>query len=236
MSRRSTVPLQPHATLFSTTNLNSSHAAIGRTLDNKVTVNPTASGPSVNGLRTLELGSALLWLREQLLQQIGPGVLSISLSGTRTGKEQQILGISQILLVMFPFAIELALKSLWDCFHEDGTYERRHDLNILFRSLDQDAIDASGARQAQREARALWIEFQNEKKIHYAGTLDEFLSAHARDFVETRYYAQTLGEYVQIEDLAICFYCVVYPLAARDRATFSNRNCSPDLGSRMTNS
>ena len=187
-----------------------------------MTATTTAPDPSVNGLRTIELGSALLWLREQLQQQIGPGVLSISLSGTRTGKEQQILGISQILLVMFPFAIELALKSLWDCFHEGGTYERRHDLNILFQSLDKDAIDASGARQAQQEARDLWIEFQNEEKIHYAGTLDEFLTAHARDFVETRYYYQTPGEYLQIEDLATCFYCIIYPLAARDRGTFSN--------------
>lgn len=187
-----------------------------------MTLDPTASDRSVNGLRTLELGSALLWLREQLQQQLGPGVLSISLSGTRTNKEQQILGMSQILLVMFPFAIELALKSLWDCLHEGGTYERRHNLDILFQSLDQDVIDASDARQAQQEARDLWSEFQNEQKIHYTGTFDEFLSAHSRDFVETRYYTQKLGEYIQIEDLAICFYCIVYPLAARDPEMFSN--------------
>ena len=130
--------------------------------------------------------------------------------------------MSQILLVMFPFAIELALKSLWDCFHEDGTFERRHDLDILFQSLDKDAIDAPAARLAQQQARDLWIEFQNEKKIHYAGTLDEFLSTHARDFVETRYYTPRPAEYVQLEDLAICFHCIVYPLAARDPETFSN--------------
>ena len=180
------------------------------------------SRQTVNGLRTLELGSALLWLREQLQRQLPPGVHSISLSGTRTSKEQQVLGIAQILLVMFPFAIELALKSLWDCFHEDGTYERRHDLDMLFQSLDKDAIDVPAANLAQQQARDLWIEFQNEKKIHYAGTLDEFLSVHARDFVETRYYTPRLAEYIQIEDLVVCFYCIVYPLAARDHATFSN--------------
>ena len=119
------------------------------------------SRQTVNGLRTLELGSALLWLREQLQRQLPPGVHSISLSGTRTSKEQQVLGIAQILLVMFPFAIELALKSLWDCFHEDGTYERRHDLDMLFQSLDKDAIDVPAANLAQQQARDLWIEFQN---------------------------------------------------------------------------
>ena len=156
-----------------------------------MTARSAGSSPSVNGLRTLELGSALLWLREQLLQQLGPGEHSISLSGARTSEQQQVLGISQILHVMFPFAIELALKSLWDCFHEHGTYERRHDLDILFRSLDQDAIDAPAARLAQKQARELWIEFQNENRIHYTDTLDEFLSAHARDFVEVRYHTQT---------------------------------------------
>ena len=130
--------------------------------------------------------------------------------------------MSQIPIVMFPFAIELALKSLWDCFHEDETYERRHDLDILFQSLDKSAIDAPAARVAQRQARELWLEFQRENKINYDGTLDDFLSAHSRDFVTTRYYTPKPAEYVQLDDFAICFYCIVYPLAARDPATFSN--------------
>lgn len=187
-----------------------------------MTANHTASAVSVNGLRTLELGSALLWMREQLQRKLGPGVHSISLTGTRTQKEQEILGISQILLVMFPFAIELALKSLWDCFHEEGTYERRHDLDVLFQSIDRDATDVRAARLAQKQARDLWLEFQTENKLHYRGTLDEFLAAHARDFVDTRYYAQKPPEFLQLDDFAVCFYCVVYPLAAREPATFSN--------------
>ena len=187
-----------------------------------MTAKHTGSRPSVNSLRTLELGSALLWLRKQLQQQLDPGVHFISLSGARTSEEQQILGMSQILLVMFPFAIELALKSLWDCFHEPGTYGRRHELDILFQSLDQDAVDAPAAKLAQQQARDLWIEFQDEKRIHYTGTLDEFLSAHARDFVEIRYHTPRPPEYVQIEDLAICYHCIVYPLVARDPEALSN--------------
>ena len=187
-----------------------------------MTANHTASAASVNGLRTLELGSALLWLREQLQRKLGPGVHSISLTGTRTREEQEILGMSQILLVMFPFAVELALKSLWDCFHENGTYERRHDLHVLFESVDRDATDVGAARLAQKQARDLWLEFQTENRIHYRGTFDEFLAAHARDFVDTRYYARKPPEFVQLDDFAVCFYCVVYPLAAREPATFSN--------------
>lgn len=180
---------------------------------------PTAS---VNGLRTLELGSALLWLQEQLQRKLGPGEHSIALSGTRTRKEQEILGISQILQGMFPFAIELALKSLWDCFHDGGTYERRHELDILFQSIDRNATDVRAARHAQKQMQDLWLEFQTEKRIHHPGALDEFLAAHARDFVDARYYAPKPPEFLQLNDFAVCFYCVVYPLAARDPATFSN--------------
>ena len=182
----------------------------------------SASGASVNGLRTLELGSALLWLREQLQTSLGPGEHSISMTGARTRREQEILGMSQILLVMFPFAIELALKSLWDCFHQAGTYDHRHDLDVLFQTIDRDATDVGAARLAQKQARDLWQEFQSESKIDYQGTLDEFLATHARDFVETRYYELKPPEFVQLNDFAVCFFCVVYLLAARDPATFSN--------------
>ncbi len=177
---------------------------------------------SVNGLRTLELGSALLWLREQLQIRLGPGDHSISMSGARTRKEQEILGMSQILLVMFPFATELALKSLWDCFHEPGTYHRRHDLDVLFQTIDRDATDVEAAKLAQKQARDLWQEFQRENQVAYRGTLDEFLATHAKDFVETRYYAPKPPEFLEFTDFAVCFFCVVYPLAAREPGTFSN--------------
>ncbi len=182
----------------------------------------SASGASVNGLRTLELGSALLWLREELQTRLGPGEHSISMTGARTRREQEILGMSQILLVMFPFAIELALKSLWDCFHQAGTYDHRHDLDVLFQTIDRDAADVGAARLAQEQARDLWQEFQSEGKIDYQGTLDEFLATHARDFVETRYYELKPAEFVQLNDFAVCFFCVVFLLAGRDPASFSN--------------
>ena len=187
-----------------------------------MTTSATASGASVNGLRTLELGSALLWLRDELQKKLGPGAHTISLTGTRTANEIEILGMSQLLLVMFPFAVELALKSLWDCFHEDGTYKHSHKLDVLFQTIDRGAMNAGAARLAQRQARDLWLEFQAEKKIYYRGTLDEFLAAHARDFVDTRYYTPKPPEFLQLDDFAVCFYCVVYPLATREPATFSN--------------
>lgn len=184
--------------------------------------NATASGSSINGLRTLELGAALLWLREQLLLRLGPGNRSISLSGVRNSEEQEILGMAQILIVMFPFVIELALKSLWDCFHEDGTYQRRHDLDVLFQSLDANSKDIDAARLAQKRARDIWVEFQNENKINYQGSLDEFLTEHARDFIDVRYYTQKPAKYLQIDDFVICLYCIIYPLAACEPDTFAN--------------
>ena len=184
--------------------------------------NAVGSNDSINGLRTLELGSALLLLRKQFIQHLGPGAHSISLSGARTLKEQESLGMSQILQVMFPFAIELALKSLRDCFHQPGTHGRRHNLDVLFQSLHEDAADENAARQAQLQARDLWLDFQRNGQVHYRGTLDQFLTTHARDFVETRYYTPKPAEFLQINDFSVCFHCIIYALAARDKETFSN--------------
>ena len=48
-------------------------------------------GVSVNELRTLEPGSALFHLREPPQQELRPAAHSISLSGTRTLREQEFL-------------------------------------------------------------------------------------------------------------------------------------------------
>ena len=179
------------------------------------------STDSINGLRSVELGSALIWLRDQLRRKLGSGSRTISTVDAITLEEQEIVGIAHTLTVMFPLAIELALKSLWECLHGPGDYPHTHDLNMLFQSLDADVADVAGARSVKAEARSHWSNFQTERKVSFTGTLDDFLAAHANDFAETRYY--TFRQHsVQINDLVACFLCFVGPLAKRDRATLSN--------------
>ena len=181
----------------------------------------SSSTDSINGLRTAELGSALIWLRDQLRRKLGSGSRTISTVDPITLEEQEIVGIAHILTVVFPLAIELALKSLWECLHGPGAYPHTHDLNVLFQSLDTDVADVTAAQSVKTEARNLWSNFQTDRTVSFVGTLDDFLAAHANDFAEARYY--TFRQHpLQINDLVACFLCFVGPLAKRDRATLSN--------------
>ena len=91
--------------------------------------------------------------------------------------------MSQILVVMFPLAIELALKSLKGHLHAKGQYDHRHELDELFVSLTVDARDEDEAKRAQDEARTSWDKFQNDGLVGFPGTLEGFLAEHSRDFI-----------------------------------------------------
>ena len=189
------------------------------------------STDSIDGLRTVELGSALIWLRDQLIRKLGSGSRTISTVDAITLEEQEIVGIYHVLTVMFPLAIELALKSLWECLHGSGTYPRKHDLNMLFQSLDADVADVAGARSVKAEARSHWSNFQTEGKVTFTGTLDDFLVAHANDFEQIRYYTFRHPS-LQINDLVVCFGCFVGPLAKRRPGNPQQFSCATELDRR----
>ena len=181
-----------------------------------MTSNPSVPSDRVNGLRTLELGIALLWLKEQLAQRLRDGSRTISTVGSRTKEEQEIVGISQILFVMFPLAIELALKSLKGYLHDKGEYDHRHELDDLFTSLTVGARDANEAQQTQDEARTFWQKFQKDGIVKYSGTLEEFLAEHSKDFIKLRYYNWTNLKDSHTDDFIACFYSILSPLITRD--------------------
>ena len=185
-----------------------------------MTANHKASAASVNGLRTLELGPRCCGCGNSCKENLGPGVHSISLTDTRTREEQEILGMSQILLVMFPFAIELVLKSLWDCHHENGTYERGHACtSCLKRRPEQRTYVPQDWRKSRRGTSGWSSRRRTEPTIAALSTTS---SRPTQEICRHRYYARKPPEFVQLDDLAVCFYCVVYPLAAREPSTFSN--------------
>ncbi|MDE2773309.1 MAG: hypothetical protein OXI46_06330 [Gemmatimonadota bacterium] len=187
-----------------------------------MTANTRSSLDRVNGLRTLELGSALYWLKEQLARRLGRGPRTISTVGRRTKEEQEIAGMSQILFMMYPLAIELALKSLKGHLHVKGQYDHRHELDELFTSLPVDAKDANEAKRAQDEASASWKKFQDDGLVGFAGTLKQFLNEHSRDFIRIRYYDWTNLKDSPLKDLEACYFSILQPLIVRDHETQIN--------------
>ncbi len=178
----------------------------------------------LNGLRTLELTAALIWLSDQLVKRLGPtGSRTVSTISVRSLEDQEIIGISQILLVMYPLAIELALKSLWNYLHPKGSYEKTHNLAELFSSLHRNANNEDDAKEAQQEARRFWTKLQlNGILPKDSGSLDDFLIAHANDFSNTRYYKPSDVPEVRTDDLKACLLCIIAPLVRRDPETFGN--------------
>ena len=187
-----------------------------------MTTNASIPSDRVNGLRTLELGSALYWLKEQLAQRLGGGSRTISTVGRRTREEQEIAGMSQILFVMFPLAIELALKSLKGHLHAQGQYDHRHELDELFLTLTVDARDANEAQKAQAEARDSWKKFQADGLVGFNGTLEEFLTEHSKDFINIRYYDWSNLNNSPINDFILCYFSILQPLITRDTETQAN--------------
>lgn len=185
------------------------------------TSTPVSSDP-VNGTRTLELGEALYWLKEHLASQLKDGRTEISTVGSRTKDEQNVLGILQILVVMYPLAIELALKSLKGHLHAKGEYEHIHKLDKLFSSLAIGARDTNDAMIAKKEARDEWEKYQKNDDVNYTGTLDEFLKDHSTDFVEVRYYDWANLNKAPLNDFLCCLFSILAPLVARDPDTKAN--------------
>ena len=151
------------------------------------------------------------------------GPQTVSTVGTRSRSDQELLGLSQVLLVVYPFVIELALKSLWECLHATGHYKHIHDLGELFRSLSQDADDENDAKKAQNEARQYWSQCQSNGRVSKdLGALDEFLDAHANDFRDVRYYDFRDTKKHQTDELKACLLSLLGALSTREPETWEN--------------
>ena len=187
-----------------------------------MTIGRTTPSPSISGPRALEMAFALLQLERQLSERRKEGPETISTVGTRTLYEQECLGMAQILMAMYPLAVELALKSLSKKLHRRDEHQHTHKLDELFFSLTRDAKDVIDAREAQQEARDIWSKWQDQHRIKYKGTLEEFLKDHTRDFVDIRYYDWGQVENYFVGDLLGCFFCIVFPLSSRDPDTKFN--------------
>ena len=187
-----------------------------------MTTSATSSSDRVNGLRTLELGAALCWLKEQMAIRLQGGTRTISTVGARSRNEQEIVGMMQILVVMLPLAIELALKSLKAYLDSNGNYQHIHHLDNLFSSLTVNAANPNKAQKVQNEARDSWDGFQNRGLVSYSGTLEEFLEDNRNDFIDIRYYDWSELDSLPLNDFIVCYFSVLQPLITRDLDTQAN--------------
>ena len=155
----------------------------------------------VNGLRVIELALALFWLTDRLNGVVGKGTTTVSTIGSRTKNEQLLLGISHVLYMTYPYAVELAIK----CLYLDGKYPPHHNLYTLFNGLKEDIKETS---------RYFWMRSQEDGIIQDRfKTVDDFLKAHARDFESTRYYMRGVDGPTQTNEFKAVLLSLVAQLA-----------------------
>lgn len=187
-----------------------------------MTTRSTNNSKSINGLRVLELGAAIFGITEEMASRVGSGPLTLSTKGARSFADQQLIGFSHVLCIVSPFAIELALKSLWYALHTKGSPPKSHHLGKLFQTLTDGATDKSDAKCAQDEARSNWVMAQNMGKAPNDYSLDAFLDERADDFINFRYDMFDESRSRQSDHYKSCLYAIMSPLAKRDPETFAN--------------
>ena len=84
-----------------------------------------------------------------------PDGLTIPQSGLRSGRDQQLAGLSQILELTRSFTLELAIKALFRRINPKSNPENTHDLQKLFNSLPKDVKNRLNPNPPKRWSLAL---------------------------------------------------------------------------------
>ena len=106
-----------------------------------MTSSNTHDSKTLNGLRVLELGAAVFAITEEMARRVRPGPVTLSTKGGNSFEGQQLIGLSHVVCIVSPFAIELALKSLWNALHATGSPPKIHHLGKLFQTLPDGATE-----------------------------------------------------------------------------------------------
>ena len=173
----------------------------------------------VDGPMAAEFVLGVNCFADMLSQHIGPTPVSVKLSEGRTHKQKQILGMARVLMLMYPFAAELALKALWRKLHNSDHHPSGHDLKTLFEELSSAATDENDAKRAQINARQFWTKRRTRNNPR---TLDEFLDMQPKDFVELRYSDYPTMGGRRTEDYKLFIAAILAELAIRDPDTLKS--------------
>ena len=107
-----------------------------------------------------------------------PDGLTIPQSGLRSGRDQQLAGLSQILELTRSFTLELAIKALFRRINPKSNPENTHDLQKLFNSLPKDVKNRLNAK---------WAGANGRSSIARELTLCAFSGEYRLLFEESRY-------------------------------------------------
>lgn len=179
----------------------------------------TTSSDHIDGPIAAEFLLGVNCISDMLANYIGPSPVTVKLSGEKSHKQRQILGVSRVVMIMYPFAAELALKALWRILHNSDDHPSGHDLKKLFDKLSENANDENDAKRAQDDARKFWVK---ERTQDSPQTLDDFLRMQPKDFVDLRYsdYAAMGGK--RTEDYKLFIAAILAELAIRDPDTWKS--------------
>ena len=133
--------------------------------------------------------------------------LTISSTGLRSGHDNQLAGLAQILNLAQSFTLELAIKALYRCLNPNSNPENTHDLSRLFNSLHKDV---------KLRLRSKWERVPGRSDIAQNLTFDAFLTKYSLLFESSRYlYEQGNSYSTNTKDFDIAIWLITEELMNR---------------------
>ena len=134
--------------------------------------------------------------------------LTFSSTGLRSGRDNQLAGLAQILRLAQSFTLEIAIKALYKKLNPKSNPEETHDLSKLFDALNKDT---------KTRIRSTWLREDGRSPAAQNQTLDEFLSAYSLAFEESRYlYEQNRSYTWDSKDFDIVIWLIVGVLIQKE--------------------
>ena len=133
--------------------------------------------------------------------------LTISSVGLRSGPDNQLAGLAQILNLAQAFTLELAIKALYRELNPKSNPENTHDLLKLFNSLN---------KKVKSRLRSKWETVPGRSHIAQNLTLDAFLSMYGLLFESSRYlYEQSRSYTTNTRDFDIAIWLITEEIIER---------------------
>ncbi len=127
--------------------------------------------------------------------------LTFSSTGLRSGRDNQLAGLAQILRLAQSFTLEIAIKALYKKLNPKSNPEETHDLSKLFNALNKDI---------KARLRSGWLRANDRSPVAQNQTLDEFLNEFSLAFEESRYLYERNRSYTwNSKDFDIAIWLIV---------------------------
>ena len=158
---------------------------------------------------------AQLWAGSRAIAHVLKGKLllrseiqTISSIGLRSGHDNQLAGLAQILNLVQSYTLELAIKALFRRLNPSSSPESTHDLLKLFNSLQKDV---------KSHLRSKWERTPGRSRNAQNLTFDAFLGRYALLFESSRYLNERSDSYsTNTKDFDIAIWLIAEELINRN--------------------